>query len=213
MRARGIPSTAGMDCGCLRFPSPASTTPAFRGVEAVSIGSYVSRFFRRWLYLPCSGNIELRLLAGRSPTAPSAVQSASELEVARSLPRVSHGFQLRASVVKTVPFPPSPRRSSVSLPTPASRYLRFVGSPRARGERLDLHDVGRRRRRVWRVDVLHCRPVRLAGLVDHIWLFDGAMTCLRERTFPNGLLEIIVHLGERYRVVEELGRGCAPRPA
>ena len=31
------------------------------------------------------------------------------------------------------------------------------------------------------------------------------MTCLRERTFPNGLLEIIVHLGERYSVVEERG--------
>ena len=49
---------------------------------------------------------------------------------------------------------------------------------------------------------LACRPAYLAGLVDHIWLFDGMMTCLRERTFPNGLLEIIVHLGERYSVVE-----------
>ena len=50
---------------------------------------------------------------------------------------------------------------------------------------------------------LHCRPAYLAGLVDHIWLFDGVMTSLRERTFPNGLLEIIVHLGERYSVVED----------
>ena len=41
------------------------------------------------------------------------------------------------------------------------------------------------------------RPAHLSGLVDHIWLFDGTMTCLRERTFPNGLLEIIVHLGPR----------------
>ena len=57
---------------------------------------------------------------------------------------------------------------------------------------------------------LRCRPVHLAGLVDHIWLFDGAMTCLRERTFPNGLLEIIVHLGERYRVVEEHGTWLCP---
>jgi AraC-like DNA-binding protein len=47
----------------------------------------------------------------------------------------------------------------------------------------------------------HSRPPHLAGLVEHIWLFDGSMTCLRERTFPNGMLEIIVHLGERYRVV------------
>jgi len=52
---------------------------------------------------------------------------------------------------------------------------------------------------------LHCRPAYLEGLVDHIWLFDGVMTSLRERTFPNGLLEIIVHLGERYSVVEEHG--------
>ena len=55
-----------------------------------------------------------------------------------------------------------------------------------------------------------CRPARLAGLVDHIWLFDGSMTCLRERTFPNGLLEIIVHLGERYSVVEDRGTWVCP---
>jgi AraC-like DNA-binding protein len=57
---------------------------------------------------------------------------------------------------------------------------------------------------------LHCRPAYLAGLVDHIWLFDGVMTSLRERTFPNGLLEIIVHLGERYSVVEERGVWVCP---
>jgi AraC-like DNA-binding protein len=56
----------------------------------------------------------------------------------------------------------------------------------------------------------HCRPARLAGLVDHIWLFDGSLTCLRERTFPNGLLEIIVHLGERYSVVEDRGNWVCP---
>ena len=50
---------------------------------------------------------------------------------------------------------------------------------------------------------LRCRPAHLAGLVEHIWLFDGSMTCLRERTFPDGNLEIIVHLGERYSVVED----------
>jgi AraC-like DNA-binding protein len=55
-----------------------------------------------------------------------------------------------------------------------------------------------------------CRPAHLAGLVDHIWLFDGSMTCLRERTFPNGLLEIIVHLGQRYRVVEDRGTWVCP---
>ena len=56
----------------------------------------------------------------------------------------------------------------------------------------------------------HCRPAHLAGLVEHIWLFDGSMTCLRERTFPNGLLEIIVHLGERYSVVEDRGTSVCP---
>jgi AraC-like DNA-binding protein len=54
------------------------------------------------------------------------------------------------------------------------------------------------------------RPRHLAGLVEFIWLFDGWMTCLRERTFPNGLLEVIVHLGDRYRVVEERGSWVCP---
>jgi methylphosphotriester-DNA--protein-cysteine methyltransferase len=47
-----------------------------------------------------------------------------------------------------------------------------------------------------------CRAPHLSGLVDFIWLFDGELTSIRERTFPNGLLEIIVHLGDRYGVVE-----------
>ena len=45
------------------------------------------------------------------------------------------------------------------------------------------------------------RPLGLSGIVDLMWLFEGSMVSLRERTFPNGLLEIIVHLGERYRDV------------
>ncbi len=55
-----------------------------------------------------------------------------------------------------------------------------------------------------------CRPPHLRGLVEFIWLFDGSLTCRRERTFPNGLLEIIVHLGERYRVIEERGAWICP---
>jgi AraC-like DNA-binding protein len=47
-------------------------------------------------------------------------------------------------------------------------------------------------------------------VVDHIWLFDGTMTCLRERTFPNGLLEIIVHLGPRYSVVGDVDTWVCP---
>jgi AraC-like DNA-binding protein len=50
-----------------------------------------------------------------------------------------------------------------------------------------------------------CRPAHLAGLVEGIWIFDGWLTTLRERTFPNGMLEIFVHLGDRYRVVEDRG--------
>jgi AraC-like DNA-binding protein len=46
------------------------------------------------------------------------------------------------------------------------------------------------------------RPAHLTGIVEFMWHFDGSMVCLRERTFPTGLLEIIVHLGERYSVIE-----------
>lgn len=45
-------------------------------------------------------------------------------------------------------------------------------------------------------------PPHLAGVVESIWHFDGIMNYLRERTFPSGLLQLIVHLGGRYRVVE-----------
>jgi AraC-like DNA-binding protein len=58
---------------------------------------------------------------------------------------------------------------------------------------------------------LQCRSTPLAGLLDRIWVFDGTMTSLRERTFPNGLLEIIVQLGDCYRVVEHRGTWLCPR--
>jgi AraC-like DNA-binding protein len=47
-----------------------------------------------------------------------------------------------------------------------------------------------------------CRVPHLARFVEFIWHFDGRLACRRERTFPSGLLEIIVHLGERYHVVD-----------
>jgi AraC-like DNA-binding protein len=47
------------------------------------------------------------------------------------------------------------------------------------------------------------QPPHLAGVVDSIWHFEGTMAFLRERTFPSGLLQLIVHLGRRYRVVEK----------
>lgn len=46
-------------------------------------------------------------------------------------------------------------------------------------------------------------PPHLSGIVESIWHFDGVMTCLRERTFPSGLLQLIIHLDARYRVVED----------
>ena len=49
------------------------------------------------------------------------------------------------------------------------------------------------------------RPAHLAGVVDFLWLFEGRLTCLRERTFPTGKLELIVHFGETYRLVEGVG--------
>jgi AraC-like DNA-binding protein len=45
------------------------------------------------------------------------------------------------------------------------------------------------------------RSVRLAGLVDRIWHFQGKTSVARERSFPNGQLEIIVHLGEPFREI------------
>ena len=53
-------------------------------------------------------------------------------------------------------------------------------------------------------------PPHLSGVVESIWHFDGVMSCLRERTFPSGLLQLIIHLDERYRVVEgERSEVCA----
>jgi AraC-like DNA-binding protein len=46
------------------------------------------------------------------------------------------------------------------------------------------------------------RPPHLAGLVESIGLFEGTVAHRRERAFPDGLVELIVHLGERYRLVE-----------
>ena len=45
------------------------------------------------------------------------------------------------------------------------------------------------------------RPPALRDVVDHLWLFDGTLSVPRERVFPSGKLEIIVHLRGRYREV------------
>jgi AraC-like DNA-binding protein len=53
-------------------------------------------------------------------------------------------------------------------------------------------------------------PRSLAGLVESFWYFEGATTFPRERVFPNGMFELIVHFGDPYRVVEGAWTGtCA----
>lgn len=50
------------------------------------------------------------------------------------------------------------------------------------------------------------RPPSLAALVERIWHFEGRTTLPRERQFPGGYLEIILHLGPRFRDVDASGR-------
>lgn len=45
------------------------------------------------------------------------------------------------------------------------------------------------------------RSDELAGLVENVWHFEGKTTFRRERAFPNGTLEIIVHLGEPFHEI------------
>ncbi|HKI05330.1 MAG TPA: helix-turn-helix domain-containing protein [Thermoanaerobaculia bacterium] len=54
------------------------------------------------------------------------------------------------------------------------------------------------------------RPAHLAGLVESIGLFEGTTAYPRERVFPNGMLDLIVHLGERYREVTAVGTELCP---
>ncbi|MGH9380434.1 MAG: helix-turn-helix domain-containing protein [Thermoanaerobaculia bacterium] len=45
-------------------------------------------------------------------------------------------------------------------------------------------------------------PPRLASVVSTIWYFEGTLAYLRERHFPDGLIDLVVHLGPVYRRVE-----------
>lgn len=49
------------------------------------------------------------------------------------------------------------------------------------------------------------RPAHLAGLVERVWHSEGTMIYPRERVFPSGTVELIVHLGEPYRLVKGVG--------
>ena len=46
------------------------------------------------------------------------------------------------------------------------------------------------------------RPAHLAGMVESLGYFDGEPAHPRERAFPNGRLDLILHLSERYRLVD-----------
>src|SRR5262245_17391413 len=50
----------------------------------------------------------------------------------------------------------------------------------------------------------------LAWAVERVWDFDGMASAPQERVFPNGLVELIVQLDDRYHDVLE--GGCVPTP-
>ena len=68
--------------------------------------------------------------------------------------------------------------------------------------------LGRWTHHEWRAPGL---SAPLDGLVDALWHFEGRTALPRERTFPGGYLELIVHLGPRYRPVAD-GVAGAPYP-
>jgi len=49
------------------------------------------------------------------------------------------------------------------------------------------------------------RPAHLSRYVDFLWYFEGASGYYRKRVFPNGRVELLVNMGEPYRMIE--GRG------
>lgn len=49
------------------------------------------------------------------------------------------------------------------------------------------------------------RPPRLAGLVDKIWHSEGALAHRGERILPNGTVELVLNLGEPFRLLEGTG--------
>lgn len=50
----------------------------------------------------------------------------------------------------------------------------------------------------------------LAGAVERVWDFDGALVLPRERVFPNGMVEVIVQLDEPHRDVLDTGTVLTP---
>lgn len=50
------------------------------------------------------------------------------------------------------------------------------------------------------------RPASLASCVERIWYFEGLLEVLRERHFPDGRAQVVLHFGPLYRQVGEDGR-------
>src|SRR5690554_2521955 len=48
-------------------------------------------------------------------------------------------------------------------------------------------------------------PPALAGIIERIWYFEGTINARRERVFPTGRAELVVHIGPPYRCVTEAG--------
>ena len=57
-----------------------------------------------------------------------------------------------------------------------------------------------------------CAPAHLAHAVERIWHFEGLTAEARERVFPGGHLELILHLGPRYHDVDDRGERSAAFP-
>ena len=55
-----------------------------------------------------------------------------------------------------------------------------------------------------------CRPRQLEGLVDSVWYFEGRLVHRRERIFPDGRVELNIHLGAPYGQVTGDGRDAFP---
>ncbi|MDX2165789.1 MAG: AraC family transcriptional regulator [Deltaproteobacteria bacterium] len=49
------------------------------------------------------------------------------------------------------------------------------------------------------------RPPLFAGLVDRLWYSEGRTVLPRKRIFPNGMIELLLNLGEPMRLVEGAG--------
>ena len=49
------------------------------------------------------------------------------------------------------------------------------------------------------------RPPRLAGIVDHVWHYEGPTSHRRKRVFPNGRVEVLLNFAAPYRVLAGAG--------